>query len=234
MDLKDKNYLIIGASSGVGFELGKQLLEKGANLVVASRTKPNLFAKYIPLDVTQDVLDPNVLPETLHGLAYCVGSITLKPFGRLKKEDFLADFQLNVLGAVQTIQSAFSALKKANGASIVLYSTVAVSVGMNFHASIAVAKGGIEALTKSLASEFATSNIRVNAIAPSLTDTPLAKNLLSTEEKRESSAKRHPLGKIGTATDIANLSKFLLSADSSWITGQIIGVDGGMANLKPF
>ncbi|TAE00897.1 MAG: SDR family oxidoreductase [Bacteroidetes bacterium] len=234
MNLKDKNFLIVGASSGVGLELSTQLLKQGANLTVVSRSKPDSDAHYIPLDVTQDQIDPNLLPEVLHGLAYCVGSITLKPFSRLKKEDFLLDFQLNVLGAVQIIQAAFPALKKANGASIVLYSTVAVSVGMNFHASIAVAKGGIEALTKSLAAEFASSQIRVNAVAPSLTDTPLAKNLLSTDEKRESSAKRHPLGKIGTAADIANLSRFLLSPDSSWITGQIIGADGGMGNLKPF
>lgn len=147
-------------------------------------------------------------------------------------DDFQADFGQNFLGAVKMIQKALPALKKSKSASIVLFSTVAAKVGMPFHTSIAASKGAIEGFAKSLAAELAPANIRVNVIAPSLSDTALAGTLLSTEEKRAASAKRHPLGRIGTTDDSAQLVNFLLSDNSTWMTGQIIGLDGGLGNIK--
>lgn len=233
--MQGKNILIVGASSGIGFQLAQNLLQAGANVFSASRHAPNL-----PPSVTHlnwDAMQPDnkifsELPAILHGVVYCPGSISLKPFNRLNINDFQNDFQVNVLGAVQVLQAVLPALKKANGASVVLFSTVAAQTGMSFHASIATAKGAIEGLTRSLAAEWAAAKIRVNALAPSLTDTPLAKQLLSTDEKREASNKRHPLGRVGTSSDLAAAAAFLLSDQASWITAQIIGIDGGMGNLK--
>ena len=138
---------------------------------------------------------------------------------------------MDVLGAVQVIQGCLTALKASSNASIVLFSTVAVQTGMGFHASIASSKGAIEGLTRSLAAEWAPQ-IRVNAIAPSLVNTELAARLLSTPEKAEASARRHPLGRVGEASDPAALVRFLLSPEANWITGQVWGVDGGLGNLK--
>ena len=161
-------------------------------------------------------------------------TIRLKPFQRLTRDDFLEDFQINFLGAVHVIQACLPNLKKSpTGASILLFSTVAVTTGMPFHASIAGAKGAVEGLTRSLAAELA-SRIRVNAIAPSLTDTPLAVNLLSSEEKRQAAAERHPMKRIGSVQDIARLALFLLSDDAGWITGQVFHADGGMSALRTF
>ncbi len=234
LDFKGKNILIIGASSGIGYELAKILIENGANVISASRTAPEgLALHHITFDVMTSTGNELASISQLDGLAYCVGSINLKPFGRLSQDDFLKDYQLNVLGAVKVIQHVLNALKKSETSSVVLFSTVAVAVGMNFHASIAAAKGAIEGLARSLAAEFAVNKIRVNVIAPSLTDTPLAKNLLSTPEKKEISAKRHPINRVGTTTDMASAATFLLSNEASWISGQVIGIDGGMSKLKP-
>lgn len=233
MSFQNKNFLIVGASSGIGFSLAQSLIEIGANVFTASRTQPNLNSKFLLWDA--QIPDSQVfeeLPVTLDGLIYCPGTINLKPFHRLTNEDFLKDFQINLLGAVSVIQANLGRLKASGNASIVLFSTVAVQTGMGFHASIAASKGAIEGLTKSLAAEFASAKIRVNAIAPSLTDTPLAKNLLSSPEKIEASNKRHPIGRVGTSEDIASMAKLLLSDEGSWITGQIFHVDGGMSSIR--
>jgi 3-oxoacyl-[acyl-carrier protein] reductase len=161
-------------------------------------------------------------------------SFVLKPFQRLASADFQRDFEINLLGAVKVIQGCLKRLKKSpTGASVILFSTVAVKVGMPFHASVASAKGAVEGLMKSLAAEFAP-RIRVNAIAPSLTDTPLAASLLSSDDRRKASADRHPLKRIGSPQEIAGLAQHLLSDEGSWITGQVFHVDGGMSSLRVF
>ncbi|MBU0695207.1 MAG: SDR family oxidoreductase [Bacteroidetes bacterium] len=231
------NYLVVGGSSGIGLALVKKLFSEGHVVYSASRQRGELpdGVHFIELDVTSEVEKlKDSLPEVLDGIAYCPGTINLKPFARLKEEDFLNDFKVNVLGAVKVIQSSTAALKKSESASIILFSTVAVQTGMGFHASIAASKGAIEGLTKSLAAEFAPIKIRVNALAPSLTETPLAKSLISTPERKEASDKRHPLGRIGTAEELADAAFFLISPQSSWITGQILGIDGGMSSVRNF
>lgn len=236
MDFNNKNILVVGGSSGIGLALVKSLTEKGATVYAASRTISEEWpaqVKHQELDVLQDVNAlADFLPEKLHGLVYSVGSITLKPFGRVSEDDFLNDYRLNVIGAAKVIKQAFKNLKAANSASIVLISSVAATTGMGFHSSISSAKAGIEGLTKSLAAEFSAVNIRVNAVAPSLTDTRLSAGLLNTDDKKTASAKRHPLGKYGQPKDIAAAISFLLNDESNWITGQIINIDGGMGNLR--
>ena len=236
MDFKDKNILVVGGSSGIGLSLVNMLASQGAQVYNASRTRSEDWPEsliHIPLDVLTDIdLLAEQLPENLHGLVYAVGSINLKPFSRYTEDEFINDYKLNVIGAARTIQLSYKSLRKSGASSIVLLSSVAAKTGMPYHASIAAAKGGVESLALSLAAEFASQNIRVNVVAPSLTDTPLAGNLLNTPEKREASAKRHPLGRIGKPEDIASAISFLLSDASGWISGQVIGIDGGMGKLK--
>jgi 3-oxoacyl-[acyl-carrier protein] reductase len=236
MSFKDKNILVVGGSSGIGLALVKQLVQDGAKVINVSRKKSDDWpdgVQHIELDVLGDTSSlTSQLPEQLHGLVYAAGSINLKPFTRLTPDDFLNDYRINVLGAVTVIQQCMKALRSSGSGSVVLYSTVAAKVGLSFHASVAAAKGAVNGLTLALAAELATQNIRVNAVAPSLTDTPLAGNLLSTDEKRDASNKRHPLGRYGQPDDIASATRFLLSDESSWMTGQIISVDGGMSTLK--
>ncbi|MFD2515244.1 SDR family NAD(P)-dependent oxidoreductase [Pontibacter locisalis] len=237
MKLKDSNILIIGGTSGIGLETARQLKENGANVITASRKSSEeaeaLGLQHITLDVMQfDNTFTGQLPEVLHGLVYCPGSIKLKPFERLQVEDFRNDFELNVLGAVQVLKAVIPILKKAEGASAVLFSTVAAQIGMPYHASIATAKAALQGLTVALAAEYASAQIRFNAVAPSLTATPLASTLLSTAEKTEAAGKRHPLGRVGQPQDMASAAVFLLSEQSSWMTGQVLHVDGGMSTVK--
>jgi NAD(P)-dependent dehydrogenase (short-subunit alcohol dehydrogenase family) len=236
--MADKNIFIVGGSSGIGLALVKVLKNTTCDIYVGSRSGGALAefpgVHHFTLDATSEALDLEILPKTLQGLVYCPGTIVLKPFQRLTVEDFLEDLQINLLGAVRVIKGSLSRLKKSSaGASIVLFSTVAVKAGMAFHASVSSAKGAVEGLTRALAAEFAP-RIRVNAIAPSLTDTPLARDLLSNDEKRQISAQRHPLQRIGKTQDIAQLAAHLLSDSGAWITGQIIHVDGGMSSLRVF
>ena len=233
-----KNILVVGGSSGIGLELVRLLNGQQHNVYVGSRSKGGLeqmsHAQHLTLDVTVEGIELKTLPEVIHGLVYCPGSIVLKPFQRLTVEDFMEDYQINLLGAVKVIQSCLKRMKKSpTGASIVLFSTVAVKTGMAFHASVASAKGAVEGLTRSLAAEFAP-RIRVNAIAPSLTDTPLAQTLLSNDAKRHAAADRHPLKRLGSAEDMARLAALLLSDDAAWMTGQILHLDGGMSSLRVF
>ncbi len=226
-----KTYLIIGGSSGIGEALVKRL-QQNNNVLATYRTKPpvtdsaNLI--FHELDVTKTDADFSFIPEKLDGLVYCPGTIVLKPFQRFTAADFLNDYNIQVAGAVKVMQAALPALKASGAGSILLFSTVAASKGFPFHAVVSASKGAIEGLTRSLAAEL-SPGIRVNCIAPSITDTPLAQQLLSTDEKRAANAGRHALKRIGTANDIAAMAHFLLSDDASWITGQVIHVDGGLS-----
>jgi NAD(P)-dependent dehydrogenase (short-subunit alcohol dehydrogenase family) len=154
-----------------------------------------------------------------------------KAFKRIKPEEFVEDYQLQTIGAIKSIQAVLPKMKNVENAAIVLFSTVAVQTGFNFHTQVAASKGAIEGLVRSLAAELAP-HIRVNGIAPSITDTPLAARLLNSDEKKKLNAERHPLKKIGTPADIAAGVEFLLSEKSSWVTGQIMHVDGGMSAIR--
>jgi NAD(P)-dependent dehydrogenase (short-subunit alcohol dehydrogenase family) len=229
------NYLIIGGSSGIGLNLVNQLAAQGNTVYATYNTHPiqtaNNLVTYHQLNVLDENISLEFLPEILNGIIYCPGSINLRPFERIKPADFINDYNLQVAGAVKIIQTILPRLKKATNACIILFSTVAVQNGLPFHSQVAASKGAIEGLTKALAAEFAPA-IRVNCIAPSLTDTPLAAGLLNTDQKREANALRHPLKKIGAAEDIANMATFLLSDKAGWITGQIMHIDGGMSSIK--
>jgi len=231
-----KNIVVIGAGKGIGLATAK-LLSQEHEVYALTKTFSNELDA-LPVEqilfhsLENDAAQLSSLPDEIHGLVYCPGSINLKPFHRLTEQDFLNDFYQNVLGAVRVIQQLLPKIKKSGGASIVMFSTVASKLGMPFHASIAVSKSAVEGLTKSLAAELSAANIRVNCIAPSITDTSLADRILGSDEKREASANRHPLKAIGSPDEMAALTGFLLSDNASWITGQIIGVDGGLGSVK--
>lgn len=229
------NYLIIGASSGIGNTLALQLADAG-HQVFGTYNKTEVHSEhrllnYSPLNVLDENYSLDFLPETLAGLIYCPGSIHLRPFERIKPAEFTHDYNLQVIGAIKVIQAVLSKLKNSDNAAILFFSTLAVQTGLPYHTQVSASKGAIEGLTKALAAEFAPK-IRVNCIAPSLTDTPLAASLLNSEQKREANAQRHPLKRIGTKEDIANMAEFLLSDKASWISGQIMHVDGGISTLK--
>ena len=230
-----KNYIIVGGSSGIGLEITRQLAEADNQVIVLSRSAGALSSfrnvKHIPYDVTSES-KPELDFDTIDGFVYCPGTINLKPFHGLKLEDFQTDFEVNVKGAIKTLQPIVKQLKKSGNASILFFSTVAVQQGMPFHSSVAASKGAIEGMTRSLAAELAP-NVRVNCIAPSVTDTPLASRILSSDEKKEASGKRHALNRVGTPQEVARLATFLLTDESKWITGQIISIDGGMSAIRP-
>jgi NAD(P)-dependent dehydrogenase (short-subunit alcohol dehydrogenase family) len=235
-EFSNRNILIVGGSSGIGLELAGKLNAAGAHLAIWSRNPPEQLGPgtwtHSAVDVTKPIArqEPS-WPDPLQGLVYCPGSITLGAFSRMKEEQFLADFDLNLIGAVRVLQHCLRSFDR-EGASVVLFSTVAVSTGLPLHASIAAAKGGVEALVRCLAAEYARKNIRFNALAPTLTDTPLASELLSTDEKRSRARQRNPLGRVGTPTDLAGAAEFLLSNNADWITGQVLPVDGGFSSLR--
>ncbi len=228
-----KNYVVIGGSSGIGASLVK-LLNDEANVFASFNTNPKENFKnvnYFKYDALNDTLNSDDFPEVIDGLVYCPGSINLKPFHRFKAEHFIDDFKLNVVGATTVIQQLLPKLKVSPSASIVLFSTIAVQQGFVFHSQVSASKGAIEGLTRALSAEFSPT-IRVNAIAPSLTNTPLASRMLNTEDKINKQSELNPLKKVGEAKDIAQMAQFLLSDKSSWITGQIMHLDGGFSVIK--
>jgi 3-oxoacyl-[acyl-carrier protein] reductase len=223
------NYLIVGATSGIGQALVQQLMKDGHSVFAIGRRMAEDVTMAYTADVTKDPLP--AIAETLDGIVYCPGSITLKPFRALKPDELMNDMHINALGAVRVLQQYHANLQKAEAPSVVLFSTVAVGTGMPFHASVAMAKGAVEGLTRSLAAEWAPK-IRVNCIAPSLTDTPLAAKLTDTEAKLGVAVNRHPLKRIGAPAEIAAAARFLLGADAAFVTGQVWHMDGGMSVVK--
>jgi NAD(P)-dependent dehydrogenase (short-subunit alcohol dehydrogenase family) len=229
-----KHIAIIGGTSGIGRATVAQLQADGHTVYAACRS-PEKLADLGIVAQSFDAATPGPLmwPERLDGFVYFPGSISLKPFHRLTAEDFQRDLQVNLFGAIAALQSALPALKASGNASVVLFSTVAVAQGMPMHASISAAKGAVEGLAKSLAAEWAPA-IRVNIIAPSLTDTPLAGALLNSDLKKEAAAKRHPLQQVGRSEDMAALVAHLLSGHARFMTGQILHVDGGLSSVRTF
>jgi NAD(P)-dependent dehydrogenase (short-subunit alcohol dehydrogenase family) len=235
-------FLIHGGSGGIGAALARRLSQAGHRLHLTGRDAARLSAVAAETGASFSVMDAGdpasiaaatqAAGSALSGVAYAVGTINLKPLARLTADDFLHDFRINAQGAALAVQAALPALKAVEGgASVVLFSSVAVAQGFTAHASVSMAKGAVEGLTRALAAELAPK-IRVNAIAPSLTRTPLAKALTGNEQMAQAIAQMHALGRLGEADDIAALAAFLLSGDTGWMTGQIIGVDGGRSSLR--
>ena len=237
-----RTILIYGGTGGIGAATARALHARGHALHLVGRDAARLEALAGELGAgfsLADVEDAGAFARVaaeagpaLAGLVYAVGTLTLKPLARLTAADFERDFRINAAGAALAIQAALPALKAEGGpASVVLFSSVAVTQGFASHASIAMAKGAIEGLTRSLAAECAPK-IRVNAIAPSLTRTPLVSAFTANEPMAASIAQMHALGRLGEAADSAALAAFLLSEEAGWITGQVIGVDGGRSTLR--
>ncbi len=225
-----KKYIIIGGSKGITKEVVKQLSNQGHFCYILSRTEPDFDfnGQHFALNALNDEL-PTI--DSVDGIVYGIGTINLKPFHRLTAEDFQNDWQVNVYGAVRVIQKYLAQLKANESSSIVLFSSVAAQRGMPFHASIAAAKGAVEGLAKSLAAEYAPK-IRVNAIAPSIVETPLASGILRNETIKENMIAKHPLKRILQPQDVAKTAVFLLNDDSNGITGQIFVQDNGLISLE--
>ena len=224
---------MIGGSYGIGLPLVK-ILNKEFNVHVACRTNDQLQSEnvnFIKFDALNDEFDNSLIPDKIHGFVYLPGSINLRPFKGLSVEAFKQDLEINLISLIKVLKTVMPKLVAADNSSIVLMSTVAVQRGMPFHSSVSASKGAIEGLTKSLAAEYAPK-IRVNAVAPSIVDTPLANRFLNNDLKIEKSAQKHPMKRVGNSADIAETINFLLSEKSSWMTGQIIGVDGGTSTLS--
>jgi len=238
--MSDK-YLIFGATGSIGSSLAQQLKDSNQEAHLISRNADELKAlseklgfSFTVADVLEDgfidQIKSDVSDDIIQGLAYCIGSIDLKPIKRVTESDMNQCMKLNLYSAIEAIQSFQDTLKKNDG-SIVLFSSVAAQKGFTNHTIIASAKAAIEGLTVTLAAELAPS-IRVNCIAPSLTDSKISQSMLKSEVVSEALAKAHPLKRLGEGNDSASLAKFLLSEESSWMTGQIIGVDGGRSTLS--
>ena len=227
-----KNILVIGGNSLIGKELIKIASSNGNNVIVTSRSDLQApVDTFIQLDPNGDLSDLDALPESIDGLVYCPGSISLKSIQRLDISDVQEDLKINFEGAFNIIKKVLPNLKKEDGASVIFISSVAASTGMTFHSSIAASKAALEGFARSLAAELAPG-IAVNCVAPSLTNTPLAGHLLADEKRIKASEERHPLNAIGDPKKIAKVIYDLLSAKDNWITGQTIRVDGGLSTLR--
>lgn len=226
-----KNIVLIGGSYGIGLAIA-ELMQTEHQLYILSRTAPTTSVKaiHIPFDVHADELPLSLLPETIDGFVYCPGSINLRPFKGLKLENFEQDMQINFFQLVRCLQALLPKLTASPSASVVLFSSVAASMGMPFHSSISAAKAAVEGFAKALAAEYAPQ-LRVNVLAPSLTHTPLADKFLNSELKQEKASERHPLKRFGQAADLAEMATFLLSDKARWISGQVMHIDGGMSTL---
>lgn len=231
-----KNYVCIGGSQGIGLETIKILLDEDCHIFCVSRNKGDLPLSekitHISLDVlTYPTLEFLDTVERIDGYVYFPGSISLNSFSRFSKADFINDFELNVTANVELLKQVLPKLKKSDAPSVVFFSTVAVQTGMTFHSLVSTSKGAVEGLTRSLAAELAPK-IRVNCVAPSLTETPLARKIVSNERMKKASEEKHPLKRIGEASEVAQACHYLLTSKSSWVTGQILRVDGGMSSIK--
>jgi len=234
--------VIFGGTGGVGSTLAERMYDRGYTLHLLGRNESKLRymgERYSAQYDVFDILDPEaqsilarIFSKPIDALAYCIGSINLKPFLKLTREDFVVDAQLNSIGAALAIQSSIPYLKQSQEiASVILFSSVAARHGFSAHASISMAKAAVEGLTVSLAAEL-SPKIRVNCIAPSLLDTPLAASLTSSAAIKQAIVDSHPMKRLGRPEDAAELAAYLLSSDSSWMTGQIIGVDGGRSSVS--
>jgi NAD(P)-dependent dehydrogenase (short-subunit alcohol dehydrogenase family) len=234
--MEGRHYVVIGGTSGIGGALVRRLAGAGNKILVLSR---DAEASADPGAVEHRRWDatggepPADLPARLDGLAYCPGTIRLQPFQRTTDDHFREDFEINLIGAARAVRACLPALREGEDPAIVLVSTVAAQTGLAFHTSIAAAKSAVEGLTRALAAELAP-RIRVNAVAPSLTDTPLAAALLGSAEKRRAGEQRHPLGRVGAPEDVAEAMSYLLEPRSRWVTGQVLPVDGGLSSVRLF
>ena len=239
-DLMKKKYVIFGATGSIGSSLANKLYEDKMDCHLIGRNEDELKELSERLNYTYSVIDVlkldfvSILKKDLEeneilGVAYCIGSIDIKPFKLTKARDFVSSYVLNLVAVTEILKAFQDSLKKNKG-SIVLFSTVAAKKGFANHSIISSAKAGVEGLTVALAAELAPE-IRINCIAPSLTKSKIASVVIKNSSIEESIAKMHPLKRIGEGTDSANLASFLLSSKSSWITGQIIAVDGGRSSI---
>lgn len=222
--------LVVGGSHGIGHALVRQQLEHH-QVISLSRTSSEIkapnFNEYL-LDVCTENL-PEL--DSLDAIIYCPGSIQLKPISSLKENTLREDFEINVVGGYRVIRQYHRVLKKGANPSIVMFSSVAVAQGMPFHVSVAAAKGAVEGMVRTLAAEFAPT-IRVNAIAPTITDTPLAAGFLRNDKMRDKMKERHPLKRILDVDEVASMASYLISDHAKSITGQIIGIDAGMSIVR--
>ena len=226
-----KRFLFIGANSDIAIHTANQFKQQGIEVIGLSRSEcsADFSQSYVLSGLTES--DFPKIEGAIDGLVYFPGSVNLKSFRSLKEEELITEYQINVLGALNAVKIYLPNLKLSQKASVVFFSSVAVQLGMPFHASVGINKGAIEGLTRSLAAEL-SPEIRVNAIALSLTETKMTQRMTNTEEKKQGIAQRHPLGTIGSKEDVSNMLDFLLTEKSAWMTGQILHLDGGMSVVK--